>query len=82
MPWPMLWHCFVYYLHVDSNAEVQCSYVSHCGAVSELALTTSSHNTDRLERGGTERKDERNIIKNGLDAEATHLHSVLLKANI
>ena len=69
-------------LYVTSNAEVQCSYVSHCGAVSELALTTPSHNTDRLERRGTGRKDERNIIKNGLNARTAHLDPVLLKANI
>lgn len=69
-------------LYVNSNAEIECSYVSHCGAVSELALTTSSHNIDRLERRGTGRKNERNVMKNGLNAGPAHLDPVLLKVNI
>lgn len=69
-------------LYVNSNAEVQCSYVCPCGGVSELALTTSRHNTGRLERRGTGRKDERNMTKNGLNAGTAHLDPVLLKVNI
>lgn len=84
----LLWHCFVYDLYINSNAEAWCSCVSHCGQVFELVLTTSNHTTDRLEQRETGRRDERNIMKNWVNAgtaltstpcapEIKHLRAIL-----